>query len=126
MVLRFQSIFEKCLADVFDNCSDVLLIIDSCSQLVHAIAQSAIVPKGITLPGGIDQNASDYIGALFDLAGNYSNGGSLTIWGTCLVQNDDEILSEGASFALGQVSTSDIVMDRTYRITNKSNSKIHM
>ncbi len=126
MVLRFQSIFEKCLADVFDDGSDVLLIIDSCSQLVHAITESGIVPRGITLSGGIDQNVSDYIGSLFDLAGNYCNGGSFTIWGTCFVQNDEEIMSEGASFALSQASTSDIVMDRAYRITNKSISKTHI
>lgn len=116
----FFAAYLECLRETFINHRDVLLVIDSCSKLLPVCYRAGIMPEGITLPGGIDQNAANYVRPLLSLSGVYGDVGSLTIWGTCFMMGDEEPFERGASAVLQSVSTSNIVLKKPDRITDRS------
>ena len=117
---RFFAAYLESVREAFINHRDVLLVIDSCSALIPVCARAGIKPKGIALPGGIDQNAANVVRPLLSLSGVFGDSSSLTIWGTCFMMGDSEPYSEGASAVLQSVSTSNIVLKRQGIITDRS------
>lgn len=120
---EFARNYLACLDAALINHKDVVLVIDSCNKLATVANQAKITETGTTIPGGVDQNSIDLVGAILETSGNFVGGGSLTIWGTCLLQNPNEALSKGASAVLSGISMSDIVLDRDHSLNGLSHSR---
>ena len=120
---EFARNYLACLNLALNHHRDVVLVIDSCNKLATVANQAKIVETGNTIPGGVDQNSIDLVGAILETSGNFIDGGSLTIWGTCLLQNSSEALNKGASAVLSGVSMSDIVLNRDHSIDRLSHSR---
>lgn len=120
---EFARNYLACLDAALIHHRDVVLVIDSCNKLATVANQAKITETGNTIPGGVDQNSIDLVGAILETSGNFVGGGSLTIWGTCLLQNPNEALSKGASAVLSGISMSDIVLDRNHSLNELSHSR---
>ena len=117
---RFFAAYLECLRETVINHRDVLLVIDSCSELIPVCARAGLTPEGTALPGGIDQNAAEYVRTFLSQYGVFREGGSLTIWGTSFIWDDEEPFSKGATPILQSVATSHIILDKSQNITNRS------
>lgn len=120
---EFARNYIACLDAALIHHKDVVLVIDSCNKLATVANQAKITETGNTIPGGVDQNSIDLVGAILETSGNYVSGGSLTIWGTCLLQNSNEALNKGASAVLSGISMSDIILNRDHSVDRLSHSR---